>query len=241
MTEYRIENKYIVYEDDIAFIKSRLAGLMQPDAHNMEGTYLVRSLYFDDMDDSAYFQNEAGVDNRSKIRLRSYDNDDSYMILEEKIKKSGFTKKDSTKIDRETAENLVKCRDLYASLRASVAIKNKEDFLFKKLYCNMNTMLVHPTVIVEYERYAFIERAGNVRITFDMNIGAGGRTDRFFEENILAIPVMEQGAHIMEIKYDELLPDHIKKAIDLGRLKKLSFSKYYYARNALSAYAGSLL
>ena len=99
----------------------------------------------------------------------------------------------------------------------------------------MNTMLLHPVTIVEYERTAFIEKAGNVRITFDMNIGAGSAVGRFFDDNIMPVPILKTGMHIMEIKYDEMLPDHIKNAIDINNLKKSAFSKYYYSRNAFGA------
>ena len=41
---------------------------------------------------------------------------------------------------------------------------------------------------------------------------------------------MEAGAHILEIKYDELLPDYIRKILDIGSLQRTAFSKYYFAR-----------
>ena len=41
---------------------------------------------------------------------------------------------------------------------------------------------------------------------------------------------MEAGAHVLEVKYDELLPDYIRKIIDFGSLQRCVFSKYYYAR-----------
>ena len=94
----------------------------------------------------------------------------------------------------------------------------------------MNSRLLHPVNIVEYEREAFVEKNGNVRITFDRNIGASRDVKRFFEKDIYAVPVLQPGAHILEVKYDELLPDYIRKIIDFGSLQKSSFSKYYYAR-----------
>ncbi len=235
LMEYRIENKYFVYEDEIAYIKSRLKEIMQPDPHSRDGSYLVRSLYFDDMDDNAYHRIAAGVDPRSKFRIRTYNNDDSYIVLEEKSKRKGFTHKDSSVISRDIVEAMTGGDSIFSVSRTAGAFKSNEDFLFKRLYCNMNTMLLHPVTIVEYERTAFIEKTGNVRITFDTNIGAGVSSDRFFEDNILPVPVLPAGMHIMEIKYDELLPEHIKRTIDIGNLRKSSFSKYYYSRNVFGA------
>ena len=235
LMDYRVENKYFVYEDEIAYIKNHLKEIMQPDPHCTDGSYLVRSLYFDDMDDNAYHRIAAGVDPRSKFRIRTYNNDDSYIILEEKSKRKGFTHKESSIIDKDTVDTLLYADSSFNISKAADALKNKEDFLFKRLYCNMNTMLLHPVTIVEYERTAFVERAGNVRITFDTNIGAGTSVGRFFEDNILSVPVLKTGMHIMEIKYDEILPEYIKSALDIGNLTKSSFSKYYYSRNALGA------
>ena len=70
----------------------------------------------------------------------------------------------------------------------------------------------------------------NKRITFDKNIGVSRDVGRFFDRDIHAIPTMETGAHILEVKYDELLPDYIRKIVDFGSLHKTAFSKYYYAR-----------
>ena len=195
--DYRIENKYFVYEDEIEYLKSRLKEFMQIDPHSTDGSYLVRSLYFDDMDDNAYHRIAAGVDPRSKFRIRTYNNDDSYILLEEKSKRKGFTHKDSSLIDRDIVEKMIGTDSVFNVSGAAGSVKGKEDFLFKRLYCNMNTMLLHPVTIVEYERAAFIEKAGNVRITFDTNIGAGTSVGRFFEDNILSVPVLKTGMHII--------------------------------------------
>ncbi len=231
--EYRVENKYLIYEDEIAYLRARLESIMKKDEHGQNGSYLVRSVYFDDLNDSAYRQNEAGSDDRSKFRIRTYDNDSSFILLEEKSKKKGFTHKESAAIDEKTARSFLKNRGCFNAPMISSDLIKEEAFLFKRLYCNMNTVLLHPVVIVEYERTAFTERSGNVRITFDMNIGASKELDRFFENNIFPVPVLEKGAHILEIKYDEILPGYIKELIDEGILKRTAFSKYYHARNTV--------
>ncbi len=90
-----------------------------------------------------------------------------------------------------------------------------------------------PKCIVEYERFAFVESKGNVRITFDRNILGSRRTDRFYDTQIDGMPVMPWGYYILEIKYDELLPHYILAAVDTGNLRRQSFSKYYTTRKAL--------
>ena len=227
---YRVEDKYIVYEDQIAYLRERLKDLMVRDAHSENGSYLIRSIYFDDIRDSALYEIESGIDNRTKIRIRSYNADDSFIRLEEKSKKSGFTHKESAMISKETVRGLIEHPSLAQAPQASSYLLKEDGFLFRKVFASMNSRLLHPVNIVEYEREAFVEKNGNVRITFDKNIGVSRDVGRFFDRDIHAIPTMETGAHILEVKYDELLPDYIRKIVDFGSLQKTALSKYYYAR-----------
>ena len=227
---YRVEDKYIVYEDQIAYLRERLKDIMERDSHSRGGSYLIRSIYFDDMKNSALYEIESGIDDRSKIRIRSYNADDSFIRLEEKRKKSGFTHKESVMISKETVRSLIERPSLAQAHQASRSLLNEDGFLFRRVYASMNTRLLHPVNIVEYEREAFVEKNGNVRITFDRNIGASTDVSRFFDKSIEAVPTMDAGAHVLEVKYDELLPDYIRKIIDFGSLQRCAFSKYYYAR-----------
>ena len=233
--DYRVEKKYLVCEDEIAYIKTRLYSIMKIDEHSNNDTYLVRSVYFDDMNNSAYLQNEAGEDNRVKFRIRTYDNDLSHIALEEKSKKNGYTHKESVLLDYETAKRLLMPSGSFDAVRFLNTPMSADPFLLKKLYVNIGTRLLHPAVIVEYQRCAFVEKIGNVRITFDTAISSSRETQFFFKDSIAPIPVMKTGQHIMEIKYDEFLPEYIKKAIDIGCLQRTAFSKYYYAMNASSS------
>lgn len=229
--DYRVEEKYIIYEDQIAYLNMKLKEIMSPDEHSRDGGYLIRSVYFDDYHDSALYENLSGNDQRAKFRIRTYDNDPSFIRLEEKSKRAGFTKKRSAVYDEETVRKLISgCRRATDAPVASAALLGKDDPLSRLLYTGMNTKLLHPVTIVEYERTAFVEKSGNVRITFDRNIGATDNTADFFENNIGAHPVLPTGAHILEVKYDELIPDHIRRLIDTGSLSRTAFSKYCYAR-----------
>ena len=45
--------------------------------------------------------------------------------------------------------------------------------------------------------------------------------------------ILPAGQHILEVKYDEFLPDMIARELEIGRLQQTAFSKYYLGRMAL--------
>ena len=94
--------------------------------------------------------------------------------------------------------------------------------------------MMRPKIIIDYERTAFVDSVGNVRITFDRNIAACNRWEAFLEEKVPGmVPVLETGIHVLEVKYDEFLPDHIAQLLELGSLNRTAFSKYYLGRQAV--------
>lgn len=220
--KYRVENKYLITNNQILCLKAKLEHCMQYDSNMHDDSYLVRSLYFDDRFDSCFYANESGTDEREKFRIRTYNNNKELIHLEQKSKLHGFTNKIS--------ENLTK-EDMECYLNAEPPRPRTEDgFLKKKIYVQMQTKLLRPVQIIEYNRTALIEPLGNVRITFDQNVCGTGEINTFFEDVIPAIPILPEGQHILEIKYDEFLPDYIRKMVNTGELQQISFSKYYFAR-----------
>ena len=86
MDKYRHEYKYLIDSGQRAVTLIKARGLMKPDPHaGKDGSYIIRSLYFDDRNDTCFFQNEAGTDPRAKYRIRYYDDDTSFIRLEKKI------------------------------------------------------------------------------------------------------------------------------------------------------------
>ena len=69
-----------------------------------------------------------------------------------------------------------------------------------------------------------------MRITFDEAISSSNEIGRFLEQELILRPVMERGWGVLEVKWDEYLPDYIKNALQLGTLSWSSFSKYYLCR-----------
>ena len=222
--EYRAEDKYIVTDAELALAEARISPLLEHDEHQKGRCYEIRSLYFDDADDSGMAENESGDDMRRKYRIRIYGNSDAFIRLEVKEKYRGFTKKISCGISRDEFEAIADGSMPFVPDRRSAL----NLFMLQK-----RTADLRPRILVVYERSAFVYPAGNVRITFDRNILASGHINSLFDGNIPGlIPVMPGGRHILEVKYDEFLPRFIASQLETGHMQQTAFSKYYLSRLA---------
>lgn len=223
MDKNRHEYKYLMDSGQRAVTLMKVRGLMKPDPHAGEdGSYIIRSLYFDNAADTCFFQNEGGTDPRAKYRIRYYNGDTSLIRLEKKIKRRGMTLKRSCYLTRDEAEMLSAGR-----FPAIVAGMPEEK---RRLLLEMSARGMLPKVIVTYCRVPFIYTAGNVRITFDGNITSSDEVGRFLTLDYRQRPVLPPGKSILEVKWDELLPLHIKSLLQLDTLQWSTFSKYYSCR-----------
>ena len=163
--KYRHELKYIVSAAQIPLLKSRVSAIMRLDSHaGADGRYNISSLYFDDYDNHCYYENENGTDPREKFRIRIYNHSMTTIHLECKRKERGKTLKTSAEITAEQVNRVLE----------GAAWSNMEKLppLLRKMKLQMDTRLLRPVVIVEYERIPYVYQNGNVRVTFDMNVSS---------------------------------------------------------------------
>lgn len=220
---YRHELKYIISRAELELLKVRLKGLIPQDPHVLQsGAYAIRSLYFDDNRNTAFFENEEGTDPREKFRIRIYNHASDIIKLECKRKERGKTLKTSCTLTREQACCLMdgRCPDDISRMQP----------LLQKLTAQMKMRQLKPVIIVEYERIPYICKLGNVRITFDTNISSSSFVSGFLDRDIPRRPVLPAGMHLLEVKYDDYLPDYIYNACQLDNLQRTAFSKYYICR-----------
>ena len=222
---YRNEWKYLVTGGELVVLNARLKPLLRPDAHQAGGAYAIRSLYFDDAQNSCLRENEAGVDDRRKFRLRLYNADPGRIQLEIKEKLHGKTHKSSCLVTQ------AQCEDIMAG--KAPAIEKDSPAPLNLLSVAMRTRQLAPKAVVEYERTAFVGRVGNVRITFDRNIAASNAVGQFLQPRLPLAPILPAGQHVLEVKFDQLLPDPVAQVLQLGHLQQTAFSKYYLSRLAL--------
>lgn len=224
--DYRVENKYIVPDTELYVIGHRLRPIMDFDRNQRGESYEIRSIYFDDIHDSCLEENDAGVDARRKYRIRSYGPDFDFLRLEIKEKLNGYTRKYSCPLSMAEYE---------AILEGGRALDFSANKVLNELLLRMRCDMLRPKVIIKYERSAFIHPSGNVRVTFDRNISASRDIEEFLSPVLPdAVPVLPRSMQVLEVKFDELLPDSIASQLETGRLQKTAFSKYYLGRLALN-------
>lgn len=224
--EYRVENKYLVTQADLAVLAGRLRTVLPFDPHQKGDRYEIRSVYFDDAEDRCMAENEAGADEREKFRIRTYGPGSQVVHLEIKEKRRGMTKKRSCDLSRQEAERIL-------DGAFPLAFDGRKEL--NLLHLQMRCSHLRPKALIAYERTAFVYPVGNVRITFDCNISASGFCRTFFDPRYPgAVPVLPAGIHILEVKYDELLPDFIAELLELRTLQQTAFSKYYLGRLAMA-------
>ena len=87
-----------------------------------------------------------------------------------------------------------------------------------------------PVVVVEYKREAYVHPFGNVRITFDKDISASTRTLDMFSDSYVTQKVLPEGVMVLEVKYDDYLPAHIKSMLQGIEVNACAISKYVMCR-----------
>ena len=221
--DYRNEIKYLVSETQLVLLENRIRNLIQPDRHaGADGTYQIRSLYFDDFENTYYRENEMGTDPREKFRIRIYNGDPGRISLELKKKQHSMTQKLSCLLTEEQCLELMAGRPLPADPYYPPVLQ--------KMNLLMKTRLLKPKVIVEYDRTPFVEKLGNTRVTLDRNIRSSNAVASFLEKRVPARPIMPARKQILEVKYDEFLPDYLYRNLQLSHLRQTTFSKYYLCR-----------
>ena len=215
---YRHELKYLISEREAELIRGRLMECADIDAHATDGSYLIRSLYFDDIWESAYITKQAGTLSRKKYRIRIYNYADDFISLECKTKQGSYIRKSSARIGKEELRKILDGNYDFLSSR--------EEDVLKGFYIASVSEGLRPSVIVDYDRTPFVYGPGRVRITFDEHVRSGFMSFDLFDSTIPVFETFETGKLIMEVKYTEYLPDNIRDLIEPGAAVQLAASKF---------------
>lgn len=220
--KFRHELKHIVNYSDYLALRNRLKAVTVLDNNVKEdGTYKIRSLYFDNLHDKVLREKIDGVNQREKFRIRYYNEDYDFIRLEKKSKLYGLCLKESVLITKKQCERLIKGDIDW--------MREEKKALFIELYTKMKYQQLKPKVIVDYIREPYIYRTGNVRVTLDYKIRTGLVCIDLFQKDLVSLSVPEDKI-ILEVKYDEFLPDIITNLIQLRDRRTEAYSKYTACR-----------
>lgn len=218
MPKYRYENKYIINKYVYESLRKQLDGVMKLDPHSISKdiSYYISSLYYDDIDDNAYYEKVDGVEYRKKYRLRIYNGDVNTCKLECKYKDENMTYKRDCKLNKKNLEYLLN--------KEFNKIKFKDELL-NEFILDSKINLLRPSVVVDYARLAYVYPYSDVRITFDSLIKSGKQKD-FINREIVKVDCLLSDQIVLEVKYNEVLPEHIQAILNQYNLMLGSLSKF---------------
>lgn len=221
---YRHELKYYITLGEYELLQRKLSLTMERDAFAKKngGEYFIRSLYFDDRDDSAFREKLSGIDERDKFRIRIYDMRDDVIKLECKHKSNGYIKKQSIGFSRKEYEKLMSGDRLF--------LLNRPEPFARRMYLEFAQRALKPAVIVDYTREAFVFPMEDVRVTFDKNVRTGLRSVDMFNAGIPTYPVIDDYGMVLEIKFNRFLPTYIRSLLQLEASQRSAISKYVLCR-----------
>ncbi len=222
----RHELKFFITDIQYHVLSSMLKNVLHPDPNGDENNqYHIRSLYFDTAFDDALNDKISGVANRNKYRIRIYNFSDKMIRLECKSKFRDLISKRSVRITRDLAEQLISADP--------TGLESTASGLVSDVYREMRTNLLHPVVIVDYLREAYLHPVEDVRITFDRQLRTGMNSIDMFNPNVPTVPPFDNEEIILEVKYNRELPVYISHilayALRDGAVQS-AISKYVHCR-----------
>ena len=222
----RHELKFFISPLQYQALSRTLKATLNPDPNGDENNqYHIRSLYFDTAYDSALYDKINGTANRDKYRIRIYNFSDQMIRLECKSKFRDLISKRSVRITRDLAEQLISADP--------TGLESTASGLVSDTFREMRTNLLHPVVIVDYLREAYLHPAEEVRITFDMQLRSGLNSVDMFNPYLPTVPPFDHDEIILEVKYNQVLPPYIASLLTYALRDgacRSAISKYVYCR-----------
>jgi hypothetical protein len=223
LSVFRSENKYLLSYIDALSLQSRLDKFLTRDIHSGPGGYLVRSLYFDSVNNHDFATKLAGTELRQKLRLRVYSAQDTVCKLESKQKNGDLQHKVSLTLTREEGKRLI-------AGDASVLVPHfaqTESAVY--LYKTLALGGYRPAALIEYDRLAYTYPLYDTRITFDMRVRSNEANFDLFDPAPCYTPILD-GQVVLEVKYDRKLMGFISELLRPYHLTRTAVSKYCVGR-----------
>ena len=219
----RHELKYYINNGEYLYLSRLLDVLMRRDPNGNEyNEYHIRSLYFDTRNNDALHEKVDGVGARSKYRIRIYNFSDRLIRLECKRKHGDYISKQSLTIPKELAQQLM--------AGDPTGLEQTAQPLLHDMFREITLHGLHPVVIVDYVREAYIHPAEDTRITFDKQLRTGLHGLDLFDQYLPTLPPLDDPAMILEVKYNRTLPSHLRDVLNSVTGLRSAISKYTICR-----------
>lgn len=232
----RFEFKYILPQTLRKDLESELKYFLEFDPFvksTPKHQYFVRSLYFDDLNHSCFYDKVEGLHTRAKFRIRTYTNDpkdSTPQFLEIKGRYNNLVLKHRTPINQnkiivyEHGDGLVS--QLLRGAESSEVSRKFEYDLFRKG--------LRPVALVDYARRPYISRFDpEFRLTFDSELLATKTKSLFPNGNAPQARRLLPGYSVMEVKFRRHIPSWFHRLIQAYELRRVSVSKICHAMEAL--------
>ena len=213
-TMKRYEMKYILSKEQLGYLKEALQSHMHIDQY---GKTSIASIYFDTPDYRLVRTSIEKPSFKEKVRLRSYglakNNDD--VFLEIKRKADNIVYKRRIAIKEEAAEQF---------LSKQSALSSNDQITKEIMYFNSFYKDLVPSIMIIYDRTAYEEINGDLRLTIDEN--PRYRLDHLdLHTSLEGTPLLNEGEAILEIKVQEAMPLWLVSILSKGKIYQSSFSK----------------
>jgi hypothetical protein len=202
---HRCEQKFAIGIADRIRLLEAFNVLLTPDVYGGKFGYVVKSVYFDSINNTDYLNKLYKARERKKIRVRTYNSNSPSAKFEIKFKTGDDQVKKSVAISKEDA----------------LAIINQDYFVLLKYdnptahyaYKVMSAGLYRPVSFIQYDRRAFTHRDFNTRITLDNHILYSNRSFNLFDPELdLCTPIMTNNS-VLEVKYEKYLLPYLQDMI----------------------------
>ena len=224
----RVEWKFILTAAQTEFFCERLKGHMEPDAY---GLTTISSLYYDTPDRQLIRTSIEKPDFKEKIRLRAYGpaSDTTPVYLELKRKAFGIVYK------RRVQATVPEVQRFFSG---SLDLDENGQIDRELTYFRNYYKQLVPACMILYDRVAYFEPGGDLRLTIDYN--PRYRNDALtFDHAPIGIPLLNPGETILEVKVQDTIPLWLVRILSEGNIRHGSISKYGEAyRQSLLQNAG---
>ena len=227
----RFEFKYILSQKKREEIEQALKYFLQYDpfvAKQPDHKYVVRSLYFDDPEYTAFFDKIEGLHSRSKFRLRTYSaeypnaNSSIPLFLEIKGRHNNLVFKHRTPVQRAGRD--------WAALRgdslsqALLKLADKSTILDQFEYALYRKRL-KPVALIDYKRRPYVSKYdASFRLTFDEQLSARNVDTLYPGSDSRPIKILA-GYTILEVKFHHHMPAWFHRIIQTHEMTRVSVSK----------------